>query len=80
MQKTTQNKVNKNTSESQNFFVFGKANYRWMLIGLAVIVLGFILMSGKEDIYDTRKIVVAPVVILVGFAIQAYAIMIKSAE
>ena len=60
--------------------VFGKENYRWMFIGLAVIVLGFVLMYGKEDIYDTRKIVVAPVVVLIGFAIQAYAIMKKSAK
>ncbi len=79
MQKTTQKTTQKHT-DFPNFFAFGKDNYRWMLIGLAVIVLGFILMYGKEDIYDTRKIIVAPVVVLAGFAIQAYAIMKKSAE
>lgn len=79
MQKTTQKTPTKHT-DFPNYFAFGKGNYRWMLIGLAVIVLGFILMYGKEDIYDTRKIIVAPVVVLVGFAIQAYAIMKKSAE
>lgn len=79
MQKTTPKGSNKPT-DSANYFVFGKENYRWMFIGLAVIVLGFVLMYGKEDIYDTRKIVVAPVVVLIGFAIQAYAIMKKSAK
>ncbi|MDZ4756599.1 MAG: DUF3098 domain-containing protein [Bacteroidota bacterium] len=79
MQKTTHKTAPKHP-DYPNSFAFGKANYRWMFIGLAVIVLGFILMYGKEDIYDTRKIIVAPVVVLIGFAIQAYAIMKKSAE
>ncbi len=79
MQKTTQKTAPKHV-DYPNSFAFGKENYRWMIIGLAVIVLGFILMYGKEDIFDTRKIIVAPVVVLAGFAIQAYAIMKKSAE
>ncbi len=61
----------------QGNFVFGPQNYRLMLIGLAVIILGFILMYGKEDIYDFRKITLAPIVVLTGFVIEIFAIMRK---
>jgi len=69
--------VAQNTPSSQ--FVFGKQNYMWMIIGLVVIVLGFILMSGGEgDIYDARRITAAPIVVILGFIIEIYAIMKKS--
>ena len=59
-------------------FVFDKSNYLWMIIGLVVIVLGFVLMVGADgDIYDRRRITIAPVVVLLGFAIEIYAIMKK---
>ena len=59
-------------------FVFGKSNYRIMLLSIAVVVLGFILMVGETDIYDFRKIVLAPIVVLIGFAIGFVAILKKS--
>ena len=62
----------------QESFVFGKNNYRIMLISIAVVVLGFILMIGNTDIYDFRKIVLAPIVVLTGFGIGFYAILKKS--
>jgi len=58
-------------------FVFGKSNYRIMLIAIAVIALGFILMIGETDICDFRKIVLAPIVVLIGFAIGFYSILKK---
>ncbi|MXV50787.1 DUF3098 domain-containing protein [Pedobacter sp. HMF7647] len=58
-------------------FIFGKSNYRFMLISIGVVVLGFILMIGETDIYDFRKTVLAPFVVLVGFAIGFYAILKK---
>lgn len=58
-------------------FVFGKSNYRIMLIAIAVIALGFILMIGETDIYDFRKTVLAPIVVLLGFGIGFYAILKK---
>lgn len=58
-------------------FVFGKSNYRIMFISIAVIILGFILMIGETDIYDFRKIVLAPLVVLIGFAIGFFAILKK---
>lgn len=59
-------------------FVFGKSNYRLLLISIAVVVLGFILMTGDTDIYDFRKIVLAPIVVLAGFALGFVAILRKS--
>ena len=58
-------------------FVFGKSNYRLMLISIAVIVLGFLLMMGETDIYDFRKTVLAPLVVLIGFGIGFVSILKK---
>jgi hypothetical protein len=58
-------------------FVFGKSNYKLLLISIAVVVLGFILMIGETDIYDFRKIVLAPIVVLSGFIIGFFAILKK---
>lgn len=60
-----------------------------MLIGLAVIALGFILMSGggsddpnvfNPDIYSWRRIRLAPTLVLIGFAIEVYAILLNPAS
>ena len=61
-------------------FVFDKSNYRLMLASIVVVVLGFILMTGETDIYDFRKIVLAPVIVLVGFAIGFFAILKKPSQ
>ena len=58
-------------------FVFGRINYIIFLVAIAVVALGFILMSGTTDIYDFRKIVLAPLVVLSGFAIGFFAIFKK---
>lgn len=65
------------TTTSKPDFVFGKKNYTWMIAGVLTILLGFILMSGSEDILDFRKITLAPIVVLAGFGIVFYAILIK---
>jgi hypothetical protein len=66
-------------------FIFGKKNYKFMLIGIGVIALGFILMAGggsddpnvfNPDIYSWRRIRLAPTIILIGFAIEVYAILL----
>jgi len=64
--------------------LFGRENYMWMLIGIAVIALGFVLMAGgksddpnifkREEIYSTRRITIAPILILIGFGIEVFAI------
>lgn len=71
-------------------FLFDKSNYAWMLGGLAVVLLGFFLMAGGKsadphvfnykEIYSTTRITIAPILILIGFGIEAYAIMKKPAS
>lgn len=70
-------------------FLFDKSNYMWLFIGLGFILLGFFLMAGGkspdphkfnyEEIYSARRITIAPLCILIGFAIEAYAIMKRPA-
>lgn len=74
---------------SEKTTLFGKANYRWMLIGAIVIVLGMVLMSGGKNqdpnqfdeslVYGFRRITVAPILILAGLVIEIYAIFKKPA-
>ena len=77
-QSATTQRTSSSTDKKPVHFVFGKANYRLMLISIAVVVLGFILMIGETDIYDFRKIVLAPIVVLIGFTIGFFAILKKS--
>ena len=76
-----------NSNEINTHFLFDKVNYKWLLIGLGVIALGFILMSGggsddpkvfNEEIFNFRRIRLAPMVVLIGFGITIYSIMKKS--
>jgi hypothetical protein len=70
--------------EQKHEFLFEKVNYKILLIGIAVIVLGFILMSGggstdpnvfNEEIFNFRRIRLAPTVVLIGFGITIYSIL-----
>ncbi len=65
-------------------FAFGKENYWLMLIGLAIIVAGFLLMVGggstdpntfNPEIFSFRRITLAPILILAGYVIEIFAIM-----
>ncbi|MGH1384190.1 DUF3098 domain-containing protein [Kordia sp.] len=78
--------MSKEENTIQHSFIFGKKNYMFMFIGLAVIALGFILMSGggsddpnvfNEAIFSTRRIHIAPMVVIIGFAIEVYAILLN---
>ncbi len=61
-------------------FIFDKSNYRLFIISIAIVAFGFILMSGTTDIYSTTKIVLAPIVVLAGFALGFFAILKKPAS
>ena len=75
------------TKETITNSLFGKENYKWMLIGLAVLALGFFLMAGgkssdpnvfqDKDVYSPIRITVAPILIIAGLVIEIFAIMRK---
>ncbi|PWT78918.1 MAG: DUF3098 domain-containing protein [Bacteroidetes bacterium] len=77
----------KTTPGRQYVPLFGKENYRWMIIGMVVITLGIILMiGGKSDdpnkfdpkqVYSFTRITVAPILILAGLALEIVAIFKK---
>ena len=67
-------------------FAFGKTNYILLLVGIATIILGFILMSGpgstetafEPDIFSVQRIKVAPTICFFGFLFIIYAILHKN--
>jgi hypothetical protein len=61
-------------------FIFDKGNYRLLIVSIAVVAIGFLIMSGTTDIYSTTKIVIAPLVVLGGFALGFFAIFKKPSE
>ncbi|WP_131536093.1 DUF3098 domain-containing protein [Pedobacter nototheniae] len=65
------------SQDIKNELVFGKKNYQLLLISIAIVAVGFILMMGTTDIYDFRKTLLAPLVVLFGFAFGIYAILKK---
>lgn len=64
---------------------FSKKNYILLAIGMAIVIIGLVLMSGEgsaegvfnPDIFSVRRIKVAPVVSLLGFIFIMFAIMYK---
>ena len=76
----------KRKQDGKSNFIFGRKNYKFMFIGLACIALGFILMAGggsddpnvfDPEIFNFRRIRLAPTLILIGFGIQIYAILLN---
>ena len=70
---------------SKKEFLFGKRNYRFLLLSLTVIALGFVLMAGggsedpnvfNPEIFNFRRIRLAPTIVLLGFGLAIYAILI----
>lgn len=84
---TTTSTIDISKSQDKHTYLFGKQNYMMMLIGIGVIILGYILMSGgksadpnvfnESEIYSTVRITIAPIIVLLGLAIEGYAIMLK---
>ncbi len=86
MAQETNKKVAVENAGNQNAMPFGKQNYIIVLIGLALIVLGFILMIGggssdpdvfNEKMFDFQHITLAPILVLAGFVIEIVAIFWK---
>jgi Protein of unknown function (DUF3098) len=70
--------------------LFGKENYRWMIIGMAVMALGLFLMTGgkskdpnvfdPKEVYSFTRITIAPILILAGLGLEIFAIFKKSKD
>ena len=67
-------------------FAFGKENFIWLAISVAIIIIGFILVSGGKtteetgfdpSIFNARRLFVAPIVIMTGFGLVIYSILKK---
>lgn len=76
----------KNTTN--NDFAFTSINYRLLLIGLAIVVVGYVLMSGggsgdpnvfdADEVFSERRITWAPITVLIGYLFIVYAILKKT--
>jgi hypothetical protein len=67
-------------------FAFGKQNYRWLLIAVAFLVVGFILMigGGSDDpdvfnygMFNFQRLTLSPILLMIGYVLGIYAIMKK---
>lgn len=80
-----ENKQKNAPKDDKQQMVFGWDNYKWMLIGVALLVVGFVLMWGGgsddpnvfnyDEIFAWRRIGLAPMVVLAGFGVVGYGIM-----
>ena len=76
----------KDPKEIESKMALGKKNLVMMAIGVAIIVLGFVLMAGggsddpnvfNYEMFNFRRITLAPLLVIGGFAFEIYAIMKK---
>jgi hypothetical protein len=76
----------KNENKENTNFALGRENYKLLAIGFVIIVIGFLLMLGgksvspdkfSDNIFSFRRITLAPIVVLAGFAFELWAIMKK---
>jgi hypothetical protein len=81
-------KVTTRPQENKAAFLFTRENYIIMIVGMVFIVVGFLLMIGggskdkavfNEAIFDTRRITVSPILLLIGYALQIVAIFYRKA-
>jgi membrane-bound ClpP family serine protease len=76
-------------SEKTVEFALSRENYKLLIIGFVIIVIGFLLMIGgkadspdvfNEEVFSFRRITLAPIIVLFGFIFEIYAIMKKPKE
>jgi hypothetical protein len=89
---TTTSSKETNTSEPRGnqVFLFDKNNYTWMIAGVALILIALFMMAGGKsedphkfnynEVYSFTRITLAPIVMMIGFGIEIYAIMKKPAS
>lgn len=86
--RTTTTTAEKERSPRGNAPMFERENYIWMLAGVVVLAIGLLLMAGGKssdptvfndnEVYSFRRITLAPIVILIGLAIEIFALVRKS--
>ena len=74
----------KDSTEESTGFAFQRSNYQWLIAGIGLLIVGYILMSGgaaeeptafSEEIFNFRRITLAPIVVLGGYGTLFYAIL-----
>ena len=74
----------KKSTTKETGFAIPRENYKLMLVGFVIVAIGFLLMLGggsddpkvfNMDMFSARRIIVAPIVVLLGFAFEIWAIM-----
>lgn len=83
----TSKNVYQSSNSSNTGLLFGKQFYMWMLLGLGLIVIGLLLMSGghmpsndvwdENIIYSARRTIIAPIFMIAGLIVEVYAIFKK---
>jgi hypothetical protein len=70
-------------------FAFGKKNYMYLIVGIVLLIIGFISLSGggskdpnqfSEELFSSRRMVFAPIVLMLGYIVVAIAILTKPTE
>ncbi|MBK6776796.1 MAG: DUF3098 domain-containing protein [Flavobacteriales bacterium] len=74
-------------ADHQDELAFTRVNYRLLLIGIGIVMLGYVLMSGggsgdpnvfeESEIFHPRRVTAAPIVCILGYLFVVYAIMKK---
>lgn len=84
--KDTMKKETTELLEKKNVLPFGKQNYLLVLVGLALIAIGFVLMTGggssdpdvfNEEMFNFQRLTLAPILVLSGFVVEIVAIFWK---
>jgi formate-dependent nitrite reductase membrane component NrfD len=70
-------------------FAFGKDNFIWLGVSIVFIIIGFVLMSGgsspdgisfNPEIFSKQRIVIAPIIVMIGYFLMIFAILKKSGK
>lgn len=82
----TKSTTQKTKEKPQLDFAFGKINYQLLILGVAFLLIGYILMIGggsddpnvfSDKIFNFQRLTLAPILLIIGFVIEVFAIMIK---
>lgn len=89
MAKEITKKTTEEKTDNQKVMPFGKMNYIIVLIGIALIAVGFILMIGggstdpdvfNKEMFNTQRLTIAPILVLAGFVVEIVAIFWRSKQ